>query len=489
MTILVGYLAERHTLGRRDEVVEEEAGHEGEEQSHAGGEAEAHVDPAHIAGEHLRVFHDAAQRHHGKQRDGKLGYHKDRRHGAELGVEGHIVEEEIGKGHEVATPREEYTQHGGCEQSPLHGPLDDEETEDEEHEHKGTHVDGAAGTGLLAPVLSYLLVDRVELRVGLLHSGLIGCEGHRGASLDIGDEQRPCLVDAVAPLGDVVAVQSTAGLVGGVLLDQLALSAHALLAILPGVVKVAQIDADAQRGAHEADGGGFGKAVEAVAADGLNEEGYHHEEDDEQIVVGHLHVVGLDLKSGEDGCEQQAAQVATAIGQHHAGNHGRKIGQRHHLPDVARGDDDEEVRRERPDDGSQHSQLLAEVEGAQQDVEAQEVGKDVPHILGKPQMVGVHDLLQTVGTRIRRRSLIGGHAAECGVGPARHFAGAGVIFRLLLTSSATRRRVVAVEDAAVKVGRHEIDKRYQRKQNYCGCIEPVFLQYIHCCWYCLLLAR
>ena len=54
-----------------------------------------------------------------------------------------------------------------------------------------------------------------------------------------------------------------------------------------------------------------------------------------------------------------------------------------------------------------------------------------------------------------------------------------LLLGLLLTGSAARRGVVAIQDAAIKVCRHEIDKCYEGKQDCRGCIEPIFFQYIH----------
>ena len=75
-------------------------------------------------------------------------------------------------------------------------------------------------------------------------------------------------------------------------------------------------------------------------------------------------MVGQHLKGCKEGRHQHSPQVFAPVGQHHASYHRRQIGQRHHLPDVACGNDDKEIAGESPHDGSQCRQILTEVKGA-----------------------------------------------------------------------------------------------------------------------------
>ena len=190
-------------------------------------------------------------------------------------------------------------------------------------------------------------------------------------------------------------------------------------------------------------------------------------------------MVGIDLKGGEDRRDDQAPQIFTTVAEHHASDHRRQIGQRHDLPDMACGNDDEEIAGESPKDRAQHSEVLFEVEGAQQNVEAQEIGKDIPHVFGQPQVVGILHLTQDSGRGIGRRDLIGGHTAESGIGPTGALAGLLKIELTLLTESAARRGVFAVEDSAVDVSRHEIDKADDGKENDGQKIRQPLLQCFH----------
>lgn len=121
-------------------------------------------------------------------------------------------------------------------------------------------------------------------------------------------------------------------------------------------------------------------------------------------------------------------QILSPVGQHNARYHRRQIGQGHDFPYMAGSYDDEEIAAERPDDGAKRRERLPEIERPQQDVEAEKIGKDIPHILGKPQMIELTHTVEHIGTLVRRRHLIGWHTAEERVGPASGLACALIIF-------------------------------------------------------------
>ena len=313
----------------------------------------------------------------------------------------------------------------------------------------------------------------------MLHGCGVHGQWHRGTALGVGHQQRPRLADAIAPLRDVVAVQSTAGLVGRVLLHQLALTTHRLLPILPRVVQVAQVDGHTNQTAHYAGCRSLRKVEVAARAHGVGQPGKYHEHDDEQVVIGHLHVVGIDLEGRKDGRHNQSPQVFPSVGQHDARNQRRQIGQRPHLPDVASGNDNQEVGRERPDDAAQSRQVLTEVERTQQDVEAQQVDEQVPHIVGQPQVVGPHSLVQHLSAVVRRRNLVRRHSSEQGVRPTGHLARAVVVLRRLLTGTNACRRVVTEQYPPLDVGRKEIGKCQNDKQQHCQQVGQQLLEVTH----------
>ena len=228
LQLVGGPLRESLHFGRAH-IVEEQAGGDGEEEGHTGGGDKAHDHPFHLFGEHLRVVYDLLEGHHGQQGDAELSHHENGCHRAELGIHGHMVDEEVGESHEVLSPGEHDRQHGSGEECPFHRSLHDKESQHEEHEHEGAHIDRTARTGLFAPVLPYLLIEGIVVGVGFFHGVLIGGQGHGGTALGVGDEQCPSLAYTVAPLGNIVALQSAVGLVGRVFLHQFALSAHGLL--------------------------------------------------------------------------------------------------------------------------------------------------------------------------------------------------------------------------------------------------------------------
>ena len=74
-------------------------------------------------------------------------------------------------------------------------------------------------------------------------------------------------------------------------------------------------------------------------------------------------MVGVDLKSRKHRCQQQSPQVLALISQHDTRNHWRQIGQGPHLPDVAGGNDNQEIGGKRPKYTAQRRQMLTEVKG------------------------------------------------------------------------------------------------------------------------------
>ena len=100
---------------------------------------------------------------------------------------------------------------------------------------------------------------------------------------------------------------------------------------------------------------------------------------------------------------------------------------------------DEEIAGESPYHSSQHGQILTEIESTQQDVESQQIGKDIPDILRQPQVIGTLCLLQRLAAAIRRGQLIGGHAAKQGIGPTRGLSSTLMIHITLMTSTTTCR--------------------------------------------------
>ena len=194
-------------------------------------------------------------------------------------------------------------------------------------------------------------------------------------------------------------------------------------------------------------------------------------------------MVGIDFEGREDCCDDESPQVFASIGQHDTGYHWGQIGQGHHLPDVARGDDDEEIAAESPDDTAQYGQILTEVEGSQQNIESQQIGKHQPHIFGKPEVIDVLGALEQLLAIVGRRHLIGWHTAEDGVGPAGLLAGLLLVLYRFLAGATSCRGVVTIENATVEVGRHEIDKSDDGKQYHRQDVGKTFLQcIIHSLW-------
>ena len=346
-------------------------------------------------------------------------------------------------------PRQQNAQHRSTQQRPFHRPFHNEEPQNKQHQHKGTHINRSARAGLVAPVLPHLLINLHKVGVGFLHRLGIGSQRNRRATLGIGHEQCPRLIDTITPLRDIIAIQTATGLVGYILFHQLTLAAHTLLRILPGVIKVRKIEQNAYQCTRSTHARSPQEALPLPASHSIHAIGNHHGRNHKQIIIGHLHMVGINFESREERRHAEAAQQLPSIGPHQPRYQRWQIGQRHDFPNVARGNDDEKIRREGPHDGTQCSQMPAEIKGTQQNVEAQQIGKNIPHILGQPQMIGLHHLVQHTRALIRRRRLISGHTAKRGIRPTRHLARPLVIFRHFLTGTAPCRSIVPIENATI----------------------------------------
>ena len=239
-------------------------------------------------------------------------------------------------------------------------------------------------------------------------------------------------------MGDIVALQSATGLIGIIGLHQFTLATHRLLTVLPCVVEVRQIDAYTDGSTRDTDSRSLQETGHLLLTDSLHEPSYHHEQNDKQIIIGHLYMVCIDLKSREYSCQQQSPQVLSPIGQYDTRNHRRQISQGPHLPDMACGNNNKEIGGESPDDTAKGCQMLTEVEGSQQDVEAQQIGKDEPHIFRQPQVIGVDRLCQQIGRAIRWCHLVGRHSAEEGIRPTATFTCFLQIFDTFLSCAAPR---------------------------------------------------
>ena len=196
----------------------------------------------------------------------------------------------------------------------------------------------------------------------------------------------------------------------------------------------------------------------------------------------------MHLEGGKEPRDDESPQIFAAIGQHNTGNHRRQIGQCPHLPDVTGRNDNQEIGAEGPQDGTQRSQMLAEVEGTQQDIEAQQVDKHIPHVLRQSQVVDLLQRIERGGRLIRRSQLIGGHAREERVGPTGHLACALFVGQLFLSGTYASRRVVAVENTSLNVGREEIGERQNGKKEHCQHIGQYFFESVHVL-FCLIWAQ
>ena len=177
----------------------------------------------------------------------------------------------------------------------------------------------------------------------MLHRRLTHAHRHRSTTLCIGNQQCPRLVDTITPLRDIVTIETAARLVGTILLHQLTLAAHRLLTVFPCVIEIRQVDAKADRGTDHTHRSSLQETGHLLLLHSFHQPGNHQCQDDEQVVVGHLHMVGVDLKSGKHRRQEQAPQILTPVGQYQTGNQRWQVGQGPYLPDMTGSDDNQEI--------------------------------------------------------------------------------------------------------------------------------------------------
>ena len=398
--LLCRYLSHRLHLIDTDILGEEQFRHQGKQQGESSCQTKGDIYVFHFRPQYLRLVNHFLQGKHRQQGDGELGNDEDGGNGTELSVHRYVVEEEIRERHEVTTPRQQDGEDGHNKQCPFQRSFDDEESQHKEHQHEGTHIDRTCRHRLVAPVLSYLLVDSQIVVIGMRHRRLTAYHRLRGTALRIGYQQRPCLIDTIAPLGDIVTVQSTRCLVGGIRLHQLTLATHRLLTILPRMIEVRHVDTDTYHGTSQTDTCRLQQMLPLFLPCPFYHKSNHHRQDDEQVVVGHLHMVGKYLQRTEQGGDYQAPGIFPPIGKYHTCYHRWQIGKGDHLPDMPCGNDDEEIAAERPYHSTQRGKIPTEVEGTQQDIEAQQVGKNIPYVLRQPQVICLLHLCQRIRTLI-----------------------------------------------------------------------------------------
>ena len=300
---------------------------------------------------------------HGERRHGKLHYHQGGRNCAELAVHRQVVDEEVGDERAVVPPGKEQGEHRGEEQCPFYRAAHVEQTEDKEEAHDGADVHWPHGHRLVAPVehdarrvgLDLLLLENL-LRLPRafvefletwhrLHAGHVD-DARRAAALIAWHEEREGFIDAVTPGGDVTAVEAVGRLffLCAARRDgEFALAAHGFLGVRVGVVEVRQIGRHAEQSCHECHGRALEEGGQCVAHEGIDAVEKHEEADDEEEIIGHLHVVAQHLESGEECRDGRAAPIFSPHAEHHAADGGRYEGEREGFPQVSGGDDDEEI--------------------------------------------------------------------------------------------------------------------------------------------------
>ena len=158
---------------------------------------------------------------------------------------------------------------------------------------------------------------------------------------------------------------------------EFALAAHALLAVFPSVIEVAQVDANAQDAADGEAKGSLQPSGKRLLTDGVNQESERHETNDEQEVVAHLDVIAQHLHRREEARHHDSQQVFASVAQHHASDGWRNEAERQEFPNVSGLYDDEVITAEGPKNCAESRHPSAEVERPEHDVEAEQHHENV----------------------------------------------------------------------------------------------------------------
>ena len=176
-------------------------------------------------------------------------------------------------------------------------------------------------------------------------------------------------------------------------------------------------------------------------------------------------MVSHNLQGHKQGCHNPPSQQLTTISQHHTGNGRRNISQCYKLPDMTGRNDDEEIRRERPDNGPQGRHPHLKIKCTQKDVEAQQHDKYIPHVSRQEQMVHLLNPAQRIGRVIARRHLVGRHSSKNGVCPARTFPRLLQVFTHFTSRTDAGYCIMLSQNSSFIYRRIEIRKRNKGKKH------------------------
>ena len=176
-------------------------------------------------------------------------------------------------------------------------------------------------------------------------------------------------------------------------------------------------------------------------------------------------MVGHNLQGHKQGRYNPSSQQLTTISQHHTGNGRRNISQCYKLPDMTGRNDNEEIRRERPDNGTQGRHPHLKIKCTQKDVETQQHDKYIPHVSRQEQMIYLLNPAQRIGRVIARRHLVGRHSSKNGVCPARTFPRLLQVFTHFTSRTDAGYCIMLSQNSSFIYRRIEIRKRNKGKKH------------------------
>ena len=363
------------------------------------------------------------------------------------------------------SPGEQDGERGTDNQCPFHRTLHNEQPQNEKEHHEGTHIHRSGSTGLFPPILSQLAIQPHVIRVGLLHGLFIVCQRYGSTSFHIGYQQGESFPDSITPLGDIASFQSAACLVRIVFFHQFALATHGLLAVFIRVIQVRQVHADPYQTRYNQDYCRFDKLRHLLFPPCHHAIGDGHKQHDKQEVITHLRMVGHNLKRDKQSGHDTSRQQFPPISQYHTGNRGRDISQSHKLPDMSGRNDDEEIRRKGPENGTQCRHPHLEIKSPQQDIKAQQHYKHIPHVGRQKEVIHLLNPAQRIGRVVTGRHLIGRHTAKNRIGPPGPLTCLLQVFTHLTSRTDTGHGIVLCQNASFGHCRKEISKRNDSKKN------------------------
>ena len=142
----------------------------------------------------------------------------------------------------------------------------------------------------------------------------------------------------------VAAFKSGISLVARLMfLHKFALASHRVLTVLVCMVKIGSIDTHSHNSRRNQHSRSLEEVGYTLLHNGIDQICHHHKHLRNEEIVCHLHMVGQNLKSAEQGSQHTTPQIFASEAKHHSRYRWRNICKSQHFPYMTSSYDDEEI--------------------------------------------------------------------------------------------------------------------------------------------------